>query len=158
MEQILIPLGLLILAFFTGRAAENSHFKRLQQREEAMRDILLSDLKRFPGGADGKRTPSMVVGQVVIATDYLKTFIANIKHILGGELKTYDKLLERARREAICRMMEQARQLGYDAVCNIRIEFSNIGSNTGNRKHEMVTVEAMAYGTGYCRTGQSAYE
>jgi uncharacterized protein YbjQ (UPF0145 family) len=57
---------------------------------------------------------------------------------VGGELKGYTELLTEARREAIERMMEQARQLGANAVINVRFTTSSI---TGG------AAELYAYGT-----------
>ena len=89
----------------------------------------------------------MVRGEAVIATDYLKTFLARIRNILGGEVKSYRSLMLRARREAILRMLEQARQQGYDAVCNVRLNTADIGGMATRRRAAMV--EIFATGTAY---------
>ena len=88
----------------------------------------------------------------VIAADYLKTFIAGIKKIFGGELRSYHRLMFRAREEAMVRMMEEARSLGYDAVCNVRIDSADIGgSNKGKPRAAMCAV--LVSGTAYRRIG-----
>jgi len=53
-----------------------------------------------------------VSGNVVIAMDYFKKIIANLKSLVGGSLDSYETMLERARREAIVRMLKQADELG----------------------------------------------
>ena len=55
-----------------------------------------------------------------------RDFMAGMKNIFGGELKGYTELLEESRKEAIERMQEQARQLGANAVLNIRFSTSAI--------------------------------
>ena len=142
-----IPLFLLLLAWFTGRYAERRHYRSLKRREQEMADILVTDLKTFPGGVDPSRGGELVQGQAVIATDYLKTFLATLRNIFGGEVKSYESLLQRARREAILRMMTQARGRGYNAVCNIRLTMSDIGGMTGTKGAAMV--EVLAWGTAY---------
>ena len=145
--QIGIPVFLIVLAWFTGRAAERSHFRNLAMREDSLSDMVLSDLKGFPLGADPDKGGTLVMGQVVIASDYLKTFLSAIRKIFGGELKSYETLMERARREALLRMQEEAHKAGYDAVGNIRLSFSNIGSMSKNKGGAMV--EVIAWGTAY---------
>lgn len=53
-------------------------------------------------------------------------------------------MVDRARREAILRMKDQA--FGYDYVLNLRIETSTIG-NAANQKGNVGSVEVLAYGT-----------
>ena len=52
--------------------------------------------------------------------------MASVKNVFGGELRGYTELLEESRKEAIERMQEQARQLGANAVLNIRFSTSAI--------------------------------
>ena len=144
-----LPVLLILIAWITGRAAEKNHFKRLKQRENQLADMLVTDIKSFPPSAVPQKHAELVVGQVVIATDYLKSFLANLKKILGGNLKSYESLMDRARREAILRMLEEAHHNGYDAVCNLRLQFSDIGGMSSSRG--AVMVEVFAFGTAYCR-------
>ena len=143
-----IPAFLILLAWFTGRAVERRHFSDLRKREHEFADMVLSDLKTFPNGADPNRSSELVAGQAVIATDYLKTFLAGIRKVFGGELRSYETLMDRSRREATLRMLAQARQKGYNAVCNIRLGFADIGGMAGTKGSVMV--EVFAYGTAYC--------
>ena len=46
--------------------------------------------------------------------------MAGLKNIVGGELKGYTELLHDSRNQAISRMVEQAEQLGANAVVNVR--------------------------------------
>ena len=80
----------------------------------------------------------------MVASDYFKTFAAGLRKIVGGELRTFDSLMVRARREACVRMLESARNLGATGVINVRFSTSNIGS-MGRRPAAMV--EMFAYGT-----------
>ncbi len=91
--------------------------------------------------------PTLVVAQVVLGADYLKGFLAALKKILGGEMRSYATVVERARREAILRRAEEARSLGCDAVCNARIEAADIGGATMRKRSAMVC--AVASGTAY---------
>lgn len=75
-----------------------------------------------------------------------------MKNIFGGEVKSYQATLDRARREAILRIMEEAHANGFQAVANLRIAFVDISGNaTMAKKASMVTIQASA--TGYCTVG-----
>ena len=43
-------------------------------------------------------------------------------------MKSFQTLLTRARREATLQLLELARDNGYNAVCNIRLDMADIGS------------------------------
>lgn len=142
--QILPIAILLILGFSVGTLVERAHFKRLAAREAALADIMVTDLRTVPVGYDAK-VCGLVTGEVVIASDYFKTFAAGLRKLVGGELRTFESLMVRARREALVRMLESARRLGANHVANVRFATSNIGSMRRNRAAAMV--EMYAYGT-----------
>ena len=60
---------------------------------------------------------------------------------IGGDVASEG---ERARREALCRMLEDAQRLGATAVINVRYETANIG---GMGPNSMPMAEVVAYGT-----------
>ncbi|MBE7463654.1 MAG: heavy metal-binding domain-containing protein [Planctomycetes bacterium] len=151
---LLISLGisfvLLVLGWIVGRAREQAHMRDLDAREAAAREVLLTGLRSFPLGADPRHGAVLVSGECVIATDYFKTFAASLKKIFGGELTSFETLMDRARREATMRMVEQARQMGYDAVCNVRLEGVDI-SGTGTNPQAQAMAAATVFGTAYKR-------
>ena len=55
-----------------------------------------------------------------------KDIFAGFKNIVGGELKGYTELLQESREEAMERMEAQAKQLGANAVVNIRFATSSV--------------------------------
>ena len=141
--QFVPVIVLLILGFSIGGMVERAHFKRLAKREAALSHMLVTDLRKLPSGSGAPC--GLVTGEVVIASDYFKTFAATLKKLVGGELRTFETLMERARREALVRMMEAAHQQGANAVVNVRFATSNIGSM--RRKKAAAMVEMYAYGT-----------
>lgn len=132
-------VGLILLGYFVGRVREAQHLADLDRREAEMASMLVVDVKTLPpsvvasGGA-------LVGGEVVIAADYFKTFVAGLRNIIGGEVKTYQTMLSRARREARLRMLEEARALGAEIVINVRFEWSDVGPS-------MPSSEIFCYGT-----------
>ena len=144
-------LIMMSIGYLFGRVAEKKHFRQLDEREQKLAAMLVTDLKRFPGGADASVKGALVTGEVVIATDYFKSFLASLRNIFGGELKSYQTLLTRAKREAILRMKEEAARMGFNAVCNVRVGSSDIGGMAGKRGVAMV--ETFAWGTAYRTPG-----
>lgn len=139
-----IVLFLLGLGWFVGHFRERRHLANLAKREARMSNMLVTQLKTFPGAIDGRSAPRMFIGEAVIATDYFKSFLARLRNIFGGEVRSYQTLLTRARRESLVRIVEQARQHGYNAVCNVRFENADVGGNSTLRKTAMVCIIASA--------------
>lgn len=147
---VVVPLLLPIIGIICGRIAEHRHFKSLDLRERQLSWMMVTDLKTYAPNAEASKPPKMIVGEVCIATDYLKSFFASLRKIVGGEIKSYNTLTERARREAVLRVKEEAERLGYNAVCNLRLNTADIGGATSARKAAMV--EMIAIGTAYRRS------
>jgi len=138
-----IPLGLLAMALLIGGAVERAHLRRLDRREQGLSGILISDQRWLPAGwrvSDGR----VVVGECVIATDYFKVFVAGLRNLFGGRVRSYETLVGRARREALVRMLEQAAAAGCNVVWSVRIETSTI---QGKQQGKSGGIEVMAYGT-----------
>ena len=110
---------------------------------------LMTQVKSFPAYVDSPRTPRLLVGEVVIASDALKRVLARFRYLVGGEIRGFQVLQTRARREAVLRVLEQAQQVGFNAVCNLRLESVDIGGNTGRRQQRRVMVTIVASGTAY---------
>ncbi len=145
--ELIMVGGLLLVGWLAGSTAERNHLRSLKSREAALAHMLVTDLRSFPGLAGGGKTPTLIVGEVVIATDYLKTFLTGLKKLVGGELRSYLSLVERARREALLRVLEEAHRQGYNAVGNIRLDSADVGGVAKGRGAAMVTL--IASGTAY---------
>jgi uncharacterized protein YbjQ (UPF0145 family) len=138
-----VPLVLVVAAWIIGSSIEAAHFRRLDRWEQQLSGIMVSDMKRVPPNWRVTNA-TLVVGEAVIATDYYKVFVAGIRKLVGGRMKGYESLMERARREAIVRMLYQAQQIGANAVWNVRLETSTI---EGKQQKKSGGVEIIAYGT-----------
>ncbi len=141
--NLIIFLVLMTLGYVFGRMAENRHYRSIRQREEEMRTLLVIPQK-YPSPQYARHHSELVSGNVVISVDYFKTFVAGLRGFFGGRIGAYESLLDRARREAVLRMQEQAKVLGADAVYNLKFETARIGQNAGQG---LGSVEVLAYGT-----------
>ncbi|MFT6327187.1 MAG: hypothetical protein ACJAYK_002180 [Crocinitomicaceae bacterium] len=141
--QLGIFICLLLLGYIFGRRAEKKHYQRIFEGEEKHRNIFLSS-ERLPSRDYVFHHGKLVCGSVVIAVDYFKVIVAGLKSIFGGRLTSYESLLDRARRESLLRMQDQASELGATAIINIKFETSRI---SGNEKKGIGSIEVLAYGT-----------
>lgn len=71
-------------------------------------------------------TLSIVKGSTIQSKNAVKDIGQSFKTIVGGELKTYSKMMNEARALSTKRMVEEAEELGADAVVNIRYATSAI--------------------------------
>src|SRR5262245_45873061 len=106
--QIVVFLVLLAIGVLVGRANERKHYRELEEAEDDLRDIVVNN-GRGTAEAAAARRGTLVVGSVVIAEDYFKRVAAGLKSLIGGNLRSYETLLERGWREAIVRMKHEAR-------------------------------------------------
>ena len=147
--QVLPIVVLLIVGFSIGGFRERAHFRSLARRERELTNIGVVNLRTVSRPAT-VRSATLVTGDAVIATDYFKGFMAGLRNIVGGEVRSYQTLMTRARREATVRMLTQARELGATEVWNVRYETSNILSGA-HKKRVAVSVEVFAFGTAVIR-------
>ncbi len=89
----------------------------------------------------------LVQGSTVRAKHVGRDIAASFKNIFGGELRGYTELLVEARQEALRRMLEQAHQLGANAVLNVRFATSSITAGAA---------ELYVYGTAVVLRDESA--
>jgi uncharacterized protein YbjQ (UPF0145 family) len=143
MEGLIIFAILLGVGYVVGSSLERQHLASLQVREQKTRQMLITNVGRRQPLPEA-REAQMVVGSVVISSDYFKTFMGGIMNLLGGRISVYETLVERGRREAILRMKEAAIAQGASQIINVRMETSELSANNGNG---LVSLEIIAYGT-----------
>lgn len=77
-------------------------------------------------------------GSTVRARNFGRDIFAALKNIIGGEISEYTKLLADSREESIKRMLQDAQQMGADAIINVRFTTSAVMQGSA---------EILAYGT-----------
>lgn len=143
--DLVLFLTLLLLGYAAGSYAERRHYRSIRERE---RELVKLAVVTAEGRFDPERVEEafLVNGSVVVSTDYFKRLLAILRNIFGGRVKAYESLVDRARREAILRMKAEANARGAQMIVNLRLETATIG-RSANRKKQIGSVEAMAYGT-----------
>lgn len=137
--QVLGVVALLILGYFFGRVAEQRHYKRIIRREAEMQYLPVV-ATRYPP-VDREYRQQLVAGNVVIASDYFKSFLANLINIFGGRVTPFESMLDRARRESILRMKYDAIHLNAAYVFNVKFDTTRIATG------KVAAMEVVAYGT-----------
>ncbi|MSS62433.1 YbjQ family protein [Velocimicrobium porci] len=80
----------------------------------------------------------LVKGSTIQTVHAGKDIMNSFKTLVGGELTSYNEMMNNARALATKRMCEEAESLGADAIVNIRYASSSISQGAA---------EVMAYGT-----------
>lgn len=80
----------------------------------------------------------LVKGSTIQTVNVGKDIMQSFKTLVGGELTSYNEMMNTARALATKRMTEEAEKLGADAIVNIRYSSSAIAQSAA---------EVIAYGT-----------
>ena len=80
----------------------------------------------------------VVTGSTIQSKNFVSDFGQGIKSIVGGELKSYTSMMEKARNQATQRMVDQAVKMGADAIIGVRYTTSSIMAQAA---------EVLVYGT-----------
>lgn len=68
----------------------------------------------------------LVSGSTIQSKNMFSDFGQSLKNVVGGELKAYTRMMEKAREEATERMVAKATSMGADAIIGIRYTTSAI--------------------------------
>jgi uncharacterized protein YbjQ (UPF0145 family) len=73
----------------------------------------------------------LVGGDAILGANMFRDFFAGIRDILGGRSGAYEKVLRKAKTEAVNDMMEQAREAGANAVVGVDLDYETIQIQDG---------------------------
>jgi len=135
---------LFFVGFLLGSFNERRHYRSIDAREKAAINTPAVTLGKSMVASEDWRESQLVMGSAVISIDYFKRVLASFVNLFGGRVANYETLVDRARREAVLRMREEAK--GAHAIVNVRVETSSVGSSA-NRKNAIGSIEALAFGT-----------
>ncbi|QOY38632.1 YbjQ family protein [Anaerobacillus isosaccharinicus] len=79
-----------------------------------------------------------VKGSTIQAKHIGSDILAGLKNIVGGEIKEYSEMMDKARKVAISRMVKDAEGLGANAIIAVRLQTSGVMNGAA---------EIVAYGT-----------
>jgi uncharacterized protein YbjQ (UPF0145 family) len=134
---------LFLVGYFAGRWNERRHYDSIRRRERELAGVLIFT-SRFPPPTTARVDTGMVSGSAVISEDFFKGVLAGLYSFFGGRIRSYESLLDRARREAVLRMKADARTRGARMVVNVKFQTFAIG---GRGQDSLKGVEMLVYGT-----------
>ncbi len=71
----------------------------------------------------------IVNAQAIIGANVFKDFLGGLRDFFGGRSKTYEKVLEQAKEEALREMAEKAQLIGANAIVGVDLDYETIGAN-----------------------------
>ncbi len=142
MIEVLFVAALIVLGYVVGRYLERRHYRSIEQRERELIDLITTTSKHPIGEIPSDVRAELVNGACVISPDYFKQFVAGLRMLFGGNVRSYETLIDRARREAVLRLKESCPDANQ--IINLRIETSSI---TKGRKNQVGSVEVLTYAT-----------
>ena len=92
----------------------------------------------YIAGREVEKTLGVVRGNTIRARHVGRDITAFIKNLTGGEIEEYTKLMGESREQAIDRMIQNAENLGANAIIDVRFSTSYIMA---------LAAEVMVYGT-----------
>lgn len=102
-----------------------------------MSHVLISTSDEMPG-YEIKETLGLVRGNTIRARHIGRDIMAGLRGLVGGEVHEYTKLLAESREQALDRMVEEAKNLGANAIVGVRFSTSLMAQGAA---------ELLAYGT-----------
>ncbi|MFC1783668.1 YbjQ family protein [Planctomycetota bacterium] len=99
--------------------------------------MLLSSTDKIEGKRIVRQL-GLVKGNTIRARHIGRDIVAGLRNIVGGEISDYTKMMAEAREQAIDRMVEDAQNLGANAIVQVRFTTSMIMQSAS---------EILAYGT-----------
>lgn len=89
------------------------------------KSIIVTNVETIPGKTIVDHF-GLVSGSTIRAKHVGRDLMAFLKNLIGGELKGYTELLQESRTQAMDRMIQQAIQLGANAIVNVRFSTSSV--------------------------------
>jgi uncharacterized protein YbjQ (UPF0145 family) len=84
------------------------------------------------------RTLGMVRGNTIRGRHLGRDLLAHLRNVIGGEIHEYTKMMAESREQAIDRMVEEAEELGANAIVCVRFATNSMMAGSA---------ELLAYGT-----------
>lgn len=141
MTELAFILLLLVVAYWTGSWIERRHYRSILAREARLMSLPAVASRMVP---EARYRHELVMGNVTVSVDYFKRMLSALHWVFGGNVTSYETLLDRARREALLRLKEMAAGQGASLVLNVKYETASVSKGVGDT---IGSVEVLAYGT-----------
>lgn len=113
------------------------HFRIRPDHMKRNSPLILSTTEEIVG-REITESLGLVRGNIIRSRNFVSDLMATVRIFVGGEVRGYTKLISDTGEQALCRMVEEAENMGANAITGVRFATSMI--TTG-------TAEIPAYGT-----------
>ena len=149
MAEFIIWIAIFLCCFSLGIIIEHFHIKDIRKREIKLYKSPYITFSKNINTHKKVKKAQLVASTVVLGADLLRVVFAKFINFFGGNISLYEKIADRARREAILRVREQANKMQADIVVNIKIETIRLNSiddhNSQPRLSVLVSGTAIQY-------------
>ena len=80
---------------------------------------------------DGKQVREylgVITAQSIIGANIIKDIFAGLRDVFGGRSKTYERVLEEAKEDALRELTQKAQAMGASGIIGVDLDFETLGS------------------------------
>ncbi|MCE2705301.1 MAG: heavy metal-binding domain-containing protein [Bacteroidota bacterium] len=71
----------------------------------------------------------VINAQSIIGANMFKDIFAGLRDLIGGRSKTYERVIEEAKEDAMRELTQKAQSVGANAVVGIDLDFETVGAS-----------------------------
>lgn len=71
----------------------------------------------------------VINAQSIIGANIFKDFLGGLRDVFGGRSKTYEKVLEEAKEDALRELSQKAQSMGANAILGVDLDFETVGGS-----------------------------
>jgi uncharacterized protein YbjQ (UPF0145 family) len=71
----------------------------------------------------------VINAQSIIGANIFKDFLGGLRDVFGGRSKTYERVLEEAKEDALRELAEKAQGMGANAILAVDLDFETVGGS-----------------------------
>ncbi len=71
----------------------------------------------------------IVTAQSIIGANIFKDILGGLRDVFGGRSKTYEKVIEQAKDDALRELAEKASMAGANAIIGVDLDFETVGNS-----------------------------
>lgn len=71
----------------------------------------------------------VINAQSIIGANMFKDIFAGLRDLVGGRSKTYERVLEEGKEDALRELTQRAQEMGANAIVGIDLDFETVGAS-----------------------------
>lgn len=72
----------------------------------------------------------VINAQSIIGANIFKDIFAGLRDVFGGRSKTYEKVIEQAKEDALRELSQKAQEMGANGIIGVDLDFETVGRGT----------------------------